>query len=95
MNFITKGVGRCTYLSRQIEQPRLNHTQTNVNILKLHCAAECLRNTLTHRSNPCFCFSDCKMLNTNVICYNTNMCKCDNRCEVLKQDFVVKLKKPM
>lgn len=94
MNSITKGVARCTNISRRIET-RINHTQTKVNILKLHCATECLRNALTRRSNPCYCFSDCKMLNTNVECYNTNMCNCSNRCEVLKKHIEVKLSKPM
>ena len=94
MNFISKGIGICTNISRRIES-RLNHTQTKVNILKLHCATECLRNSLTRRSNPCYCFSDCKMLNTNVECYNTNKCNCNNRCEVLKQSIKIKLDKPI
>ena len=63
--------------------------------MKLHCATECLRNSLTRRSNPCYCFSDCKMLNTNVECYNTNKCNCNNRCEVLKQSIKIKLDKPL
>jgi hypothetical protein len=94
MNLISKGLGRSTYISRGIES-RMNHTQTKVNIWKLHCATECLRNSLTRRTNPCYCFSDCKILNTNVECYNTNRCNCSNRCEVLKQSIKIKLDKPL
>ena len=68
---------------------------SSIGLLKYHCAIECLKVARKSRTNPCFCFSDCKMLNTNVECYNTKMCDCKSRCAVLKLPLEIKLDKPV
>lgn len=93
MNIISKGHGMMAIIRKNVEQ-RMRHSD-NIDILKLFCASECLRLAKTNRTNPCVCFSDCKMLNTNVECYNTKLCNCSNRCEVLKKHIEVKLSKPL
>lgn len=93
MNIISKGV-KTIEIIRKIVDKQMIHAN-NTDILKLFCASECLKQSKTRKTNPCFCFSDCKLLNTNVKCYNTNMCNCSNRCEVLKQHIEVKISKPM
>lgn len=93
MNIISKGLKTIAVKRKNVELQMIH--SNNIDILKLFCASDCLKQSNTRRTNPCFCFSDCKMLNANVKCYNTNMCNCNNRCEVLKQSIKIKLDKPV
>lgn len=93
MNIISKGLKTIAVKRKHVELQMIH--SRNIDILKLICASDCLKQSKTCRTNPCFCFSDCKMLNANVKCYNTEMCYCNNRCEVLKQSIKIKLDKPV
>jgi hypothetical protein len=93
MNIISKGVKTIAIIQKNVDKQMIQ--SNNTDILKLFCASECLRLAKTSRTNPCVCFGDCKILNTNVECYNTNMCNCKNHCKVLKKHIEVKLSKPL
>lgn len=95
MNIFSKGVKTIGIIRKNVEYPMIHSKNTDTDILKLFCASECLRLAKRNRTNPCVCFSDCKMLNTNVECYNTNMCDCKSRCAVLKLPLEIKLDKPV